>query len=117
MTQPSAAASILVASRDALVAMPLQLATGAHQSEHPGEHANALLNDAVALCIEADIALIAMLAAARPHEPADVIIANYHRRWKRKLIAWSLGGPLAIVGLILLGVVIATLVTAFIWRP
>lgn len=113
MTQPSAAASILVASRDELAAMPLQLPTGARESEHE----NALLSDAAALCIEADTALVAMLAAARPHEPADVIIARYRRRWKRKLIAWSVGGPLAIVGLILLGVVIATLVTAFIWRP
>lgn len=113
MTQRSVAVDILVASRDELVAMPLQPPTDAQESVHP----NALLSDAVALCIEADIALVAMLAAARPHEPADVIIARYRRRWKRKLIGWGIGGPLAIVGLILLGVVIATLVTAFIWRP
>ena len=113
MTQLTAAADVLIASRDELVAMQLRPPTLAEGSVDT----NPLLSDAVSLCIEADIALVALLAAGRPSEPADVIIARYRRRWTGRLIRWGVVGPLAIVALILMGVVIAALVTAFIWRP
>ena len=113
MAKLPAAADVLVASRDELVAMQLQLPTG--NSERV--ETNPLLNDAIALCIEADIALVALLAAARPDEPADVIIARYRRRWRGRLIGWGVVGPLTLVGLVLVVVVIAALFTAFIWRP
>ena len=113
MTKLPAATDVLVASRDELVAMQLRLPTG----DSDRVDTNLLFSDAVALCIEADIALVALVAAARPPESADVIIARYRRRWKGRLIGWGVVGPLTIVGLMLLGVVIAALFTAFIWRP
>lgn len=113
MTRLPADEDVLVASRDELVAMQLQLPTRNPERAET----NPLFSDAVALCIEADIALVALLAAARPGESADVIIARYRRRWKGRLIGWGVIGPLTIVGLILLSAVIAALFTAFVWRP
>lgn len=113
MTQLPAAADVLVASRDELAAMQLRLVTDADERADT----NSLLGNGVALCVEADLALVALLATAHPQEPADVIIARYRRRWKGRLIGWGVVGPLALIGLILLGVVIVALVTAFIWRP
>jgi len=113
MTRLPVAADVLVASRDELAAMQLRLTsvTEGHADSDP------LAANAVALCIETDLALVALLADARPLEPADVIIARYRRRWKGRFIRWGIVGPLVFIGLLLMGIVIVTLVTAFIWRP
>ncbi len=113
MTELPAATDVLLASRDELVAMQRQLSTGDAQRAT----AVRLLGDAVALCLESDLALVALLASARPHEGADIIIARHRRRWKGRFIGWGLIGPLALVGLLLLVVVVVVLVTSFIWRP
>lgn len=113
MTQVPAGDEVLSASRDELVAMQLQLASGSGDSAD----ADSSIANAIALCLEADLALVALLSRAQPQEPAEVIIAQYRRRWKGRLIGCGVVGPLALVGLVLLGVVIVTLVTAFVWRP
>ena len=112
MTQFPVATDVLVAPRDELFAMQLELTNGTET----GVGMDPFTARALALCIDADAVFVALLAGAHPLEPADVIITRYRRRWRGRFVRWGIVGPFVFVGLLLLVVVLVTLVTAFIWR-
>lgn len=109
MTIPHDTSDLLVASTDELYALQRRIGAGTDIDRG--------LQDAIAMCLDAHSALLVSLACAQPSEPAEVTLARYRRRWRGRLLQWGVFGPLILVGILLLGVVIVTLVAAFVWRP